>query len=62
MMGPLDIPIGVPDALLSLRPGAEWTCTSDGEITWLSDGNPPTATEIADEVERLTAEASRGVD
>lgn len=56
MMGPRDIPIGVPDALLSLRPGAEWVCTSDGEITWLSDGEPPTADEIAAEVERLTGE------
>lgn len=62
MIGPLDIPIGVPDALLSLRPGAQWVCTSEGEITWLSDGKPPTPDEIAAEVDRLTAEASNAVD
>lgn len=62
MNGPRDIPIGVPDALLSLRPGAEWTCTSEGKITWLSEGKPPTDAEIAAEVERLTTEANRAVD
>lgn len=53
MTGPMDIPIGVPHALLSLRPGAEWICTSEGEVTWLSDGEPPTAAELAAEVDRL---------
>ncbi len=44
------------DALLSLRPGAEWSI-SDGEITWLdTEQTQPTDAEIAAEITRLEAD------
>jgi hypothetical protein len=43
------------DALLSLRPGAEWTITEDGLVWHDTNQTQPTETEIAAEVARLTA-------
>ena len=51
--------IGIPDALLSLRPGAEWTLNGSdvSGLTWYSeDIDQPTAAEIYVEIERLQAE------
>jgi hypothetical protein len=43
------------DALLSLRPGAEWTITEDGLVWHDTNQTQPTEAEIAAEVARLTA-------
>jgi len=44
------------DALLSLRPGAEWTLRGD-ELEWLdANQTQPTDAEIAAEIARLEAE------
>lgn len=52
--------IGIPDALLSLRPGAQWSLDGDlYETLWWDDENelpPPTEEELQAEVERLQAE------
>ena len=44
-----------PDALLSLRPGAEWVIRGD-DLEWLStDSQQPTEAEIQAEITRLQA-------
>jgi hypothetical protein len=43
------------DALLSLRPGAEWTITEDGLVWQDEQQSQPTDAEIDAEVARLTA-------
>jgi hypothetical protein len=49
--------IGIADALLSLRNGAEWTVHSDDTIEWLSnDFVQPTDAEIQAEIVRLQTE------
>jgi len=50
--------IGIADALVSLRPGATWTCGSTYEsIEWHDTVQSiPTAEEVATEVARLQAE------
>ena len=44
-------------ALLSLRPGAEWTLNGSdySGLTWLSSEQQPTKTEIADKIAELDA-------
>jgi hypothetical protein len=53
------------DAVISLRPGAEWSMSGDdvGGITWHTEGvQPLTAKEVAAEVKRLEkAEADKAV-
>ncbi len=41
------------DALLSLRPGAEWTITEDGLVWHDTNQTQPTEAEIAAEVARI---------
>lgn len=45
----------IPEALKSLRPEAEWTLNGDTfeGLTWLSEGEPPTESEIMAEIARL---------
>lgn len=51
----VDTMIDRADALLSLRPGAEWTITENG-LVWQDQNQPqPSDAEIEAEVERLTA-------
>ena len=50
---------GVADALISLRPGAEWVLNGDeiSGLTWITeDVDTPTEEEIAEEIRRLQAE------
>jgi hypothetical protein len=49
---------GLSDALLSLRPGAVWTCGNTYEsISWMSnDIVKPTEQEVTDEINRLNIE------
>jgi len=50
-----------PDAIASLRPGAEWVLRGD-ELEWLSPDIPqPTEAEIQAELDRLLAEYPRKV-
>jgi hypothetical protein len=44
------------DALLSLRPGAEWTITEDGLVWHDTNQTQPTEKEISDEIIRLQAD------
>lgn len=45
------------DALLSLRPGAEWVLRGDDDLEWLDqEQTEPTEAELDAEVARLTAE------
>lgn len=56
---PLSRSFGIPDALMSLTPGAQWTLSGDGYegLTWLSeDIVQPTEQEIYNEINRLQAE------
>jgi hypothetical protein len=47
------------DAIVSLRPGAEWTLRGD-DLEWLdTEQTAPTEAEIEAEVARLTAEQPR---
>ena len=52
--------IKITDALLSLRPGAQWTHYGGGyeSLTWHDENElpPPTEEEIVAEIERLQAE------
>ena len=51
--------IGIPDALMSLCPGAEWTLSGEGVegLSWYSeDVEQPTPAQIYVEIERLQAE------
>ena len=52
---PADYPIGIHEALQSLKPGAEWVLRGD-VLEWL-DGSQtePTALELSNEVTRLQA-------
>lgn len=44
----------IDEALLELRPSAEWTIDGEGVITWLKlIGDPPTDQEIADKVQEI---------
>jgi len=47
--------ITLPDAIQSLRPGAQWVLRGDdySGLEWKSDGLPPTEQELALEVDRL---------
>ena len=50
---------GIPDAIMSLAPTAEWALDGDdlGGLTWLSeDVEQPTPAQIYNEIERLQAE------
>ena len=50
------------DAVVSLRPGAEWTMSGDDVegITWHTEGvEPLTSAEVLAEVKRLNAEWAR---
>jgi len=48
-----------PDAILSLRPGAEWVLRGD-DLEWLSPDIPqPTEAEIQTELDRLIADQPR---
>lgn len=50
---------GIPDALASLEPGAQWTLTGDGYdgLDWLSDDRvQPTEQEVYAEINRLQQE------
>jgi hypothetical protein len=49
---------GITDALLSLKPGAEWILNGDeySGLQWLSDTECPTQEELLEESERLQAE------
>jgi len=47
--------ITITDALLSLRPGAEWTITEDGLVWHDIEQTQPSDAEIVAEVARLTA-------
>jgi len=50
-----------PDAILSLRPGAEWVLRGD-DLEWLSPDIPqPTEAEIQTELDRLIADQPRKV-
>ena len=56
---PIDRTFGIPDALQSLVPGAQWTLTGDdySGLTWISEEvAQPTEQEVADEIERLQAQ------
>lgn len=47
------------EAILSLRPAAEWTLVGDdvSAIEWITEGvEPVTAAQVAQEVQRLEAE------
>jgi hypothetical protein len=49
--------MNIADALLSLRPGAEWSYSSDLGLEWLDTEQPqPTDAEIEAEVVRLQAD------
>ncbi len=51
--------IKIPQALLSLRPGAQWTCYGDSyeSLVWHDeDTEPPTKEEVEAEVQRLQEE------
>jgi hypothetical protein len=43
------------DALLSLRPGAEWTITEDGLVWHDTKQTQPSDAEISNEIQRLTS-------
>ena len=47
----------IPDALQSLKPGAEWVLDGGNYtgLTWLSSEQQPTKTEIADKIAELDA-------
>jgi hypothetical protein len=49
---------GITDALLSLKPGAEWILNGDeyAGLQWLSDSECPTEEELLEEATRLQAE------
>lgn len=50
---------GIPDALVSLRPNAEWALSGEGieGLTWYSENiDMPTPAQIYVEIERLQAE------
>ncbi len=49
---------GITDALLSLKPGAEWILNGDdyAGLQWLSDSECPTEEELLEEAARLQAE------
>ena len=47
-------------ALLSLRPGTEWSVT-DNVLTWSDSTTPPTDDEINAEIARLQTEYDNGV-
>lgn len=52
--------IGIPDALLSLCPGAEWVCYGNeySGLEWLDQvQQKPTEQEVNDEINRLEAQA-----
>ena len=51
--------IKIPQALLSLRPGAQWTCYGDKyeDMVWHDeDTEPPTKEEVELEIQRLKEE------
>lgn len=52
--------IGIPEALISLAPGAEWSLTNNNDyntLIWLSSTTKPTKAEVDAEVARLNAAA-----
>ena len=51
--------IGIPEALMSLAPGAEWSLTNNNDystLVWLSPTTKPTEAEVNAEIARLQAE------
>lgn len=55
----ISISFGIPDALMSLVPGAQWTLRGEGydELEWLDESyTKPTEQECYDEMNRLQAE------
>lgn len=55
----ISISFGIPDALMSLTPGAQWVLRGDGidGLEWLDEVHTqPTDQEIYDEINRLQAE------
>lgn len=50
--------IGIPEALISLAPGAEWALTNNNDyntLVWLSSTTKPSKAEVDAEVARLKA-------
>ena len=47
----------IADALLLLKPGAQWVLRGDDYtgLEWLDGGQPPTKTEVADKIAELDA-------